>query len=72
MAVKALPGGVTVESFRLAEIRSSTTGDVTQNFFVVNVWTSEKDGWRCTDSYVSPVTGQATAQPAPVKPTGKD
>lgn len=72
MAVKALPGGVAVESFRLAESRSATTGGVTKDFFVVNVWTSEQDGWRCTDSYVSPVTGPATAQPAPAKPTGKN
>ena len=72
MAVKALPGGVAVESFRLAESRSATTGGVTKDFFVVNVWTSDKDGWRCTDSYVSPATEQATAQSAPAKPTGKD
>jgi ketosteroid isomerase-like protein len=72
MAVKALPGGGAVESFRLTETMSQSTGDITQHFFVVNVWTSEKDGWRCTDSYVSPVAEQAAAQTAPDKSNGKD
>jgi len=56
----------------VAETLSARTGDITKDFFVVNVWTNEKDGWRCTDSYVSPVAGQAATQTGPHKPTGKD
>jgi ketosteroid isomerase-like protein len=70
LAVKSPRDGIAIESFRLETTTSRKGSDVTENFFVVNLWVSDKDSWRCTDSYVSPVT--ASASTAPTKPTGKN
>jgi len=70
MAVKSPRDGVAIESFRLETTTSRNGSDVTQQFFVVNLWISEKDSWLCTDSYVSPV--KSALPTGPVKPTGKD
>ena len=70
MAVKSPRDGVAVESFRLVTTTSVDGEDVTQQFFVVNLWVSEKDSWRCTDSYLSRVAAGPTS--APTMPTGKD
>jgi len=70
LAVKSPRDGIAIESFRLETATSRGGSDVTQRFFVVNLWTSDKDSWRCTDSYISPVT---TPPPtASAKPTGKE
>lgn len=69
MAVRSPRDGVAVESFRLETKTSRNGRDVTQQFFVVNLWVSDKDTWRCTDSYVSPMA--AALPTAPGKPTGK-
>ena len=70
MAVKSPRDGVAIESFRLETTTSRNGSEVTQQFFVVNLWISDKDAWSCTDSYVSPV--QAAPKTAPAKPTGKE
>lgn len=70
MAVKSPRDGIAVASFRLETTTARNGSDVTQQFFVVNLWVSDKDSWLCTDSYVSPV--QAAPTTPPVKPAGKD
>lgn len=70
MAVKSPREGVAVESFRLETTTARNGSDVTRQYFIVNLWVSEKDAWRCTDSYVSPV--QAAPGPAATKPSGKN
>jgi ketosteroid isomerase-like protein len=72
MAVKALSDSVAVESFRVETTTSPNGKPSTQQYFVVNVWTNEKDGWRCTDSYVSPVSRQPSGNSGPVRPSGKE
>jgi hypothetical protein len=70
MAVKSPRDGVAIESFRLETTTSNKGKALARQFFVVNVWVSEKESWRCTDSYISPVT---TAPPVPpTRPTGKN
>jgi hypothetical protein len=69
MAVKSPRDGVAIESFRLDTTVSRNGSETTQQFFVVNLWVGDKDSWRCTDSYVSPVA--ASPPSAPAKPSGK-
>jgi len=72
MAVKALGDNVAVESFRVDLTASANGKPQTQQYFVVNVWTNDKDGWRCTDSYVSPVSAQPSVNRGAVRPNGKE
>ncbi len=71
MAVKALGDNVAVESFRVQTTTLFSGKPLTQEYFVVNLWTNEKNGWRCTDSYVSSVSRQPSVNGGPVRPSGK-
>jgi ketosteroid isomerase-like protein len=70
MAVKSPRDGVAIESFRLQTTTSKKGRDIVQRFFVVNLWVSEKESWRCTDSYISRV--MAAPPVPPTRPTGKN
>jgi ketosteroid isomerase-like protein len=72
MAVRSVRDDVAVESFVLEQSRLQNHHTVRENYFMVNVWTRAADGWRCTDTYSSPMTAVHPAGPNPVKPTGKN
>ena len=64
MAVRAVTETVAVESFLLEEEVLRAGKASAERYFVVNVWTKTGDGWRCTDTYISPVA----ITPEPVRP----
>jgi hypothetical protein len=53
IAVRAVSDNVSVVSFVLSQTFAGSGS--TENQFVVDVWTKDSGGWRCTDRYASAV-----------------
>jgi hypothetical protein len=76
LAVRAVTPEVSVASFVLSEIFDQGGKLRTEDHFVVDVWVKTGDGdtWKCTDRYMSAVTGlpPLVSPKKHVKPTGKE
>jgi len=76
LAVRAVTQEVSIASFVLHETFDQGGKPRTEDHFVVDVWvkTGDNDIWKCTDRYMSAVTGFAPrgGPKKPVQPTGKE
>jgi len=76
LAVRAVTPEVSVASFVLSETFDQGGKPQTEGHFVVDVWVKTGDGdtWKCTDRYMSAVTGLTplVSPKKPVRPTGKE
>ena len=76
LAVRAVSPEVSIASFVLSETFGQAGKPQTEDSFVVDVWVKngDDDTWKCTDRYVSAVTGGAHAAGLKkgVRPTGKE
>ena len=76
LAVRAVTPEVSVASFVLSETFDQGGKPRTEAHFVVDVWVKTGDGdtWKCTDRYMSVVTGLTplVGTKKHVKPTGKE
>ena len=75
MAVRPASPEISIASFVLSETLDRAGQPRTQNHFVVDVWTKsgERDNWRCTDRYISVVSGAThSGGKDDAKPTGRD
>jgi len=76
LAVRAVTPEVSIASFVLRETFDQGGKPQTEDHFVVDVWVKTGDGdtWKCTDRYMSTVTGLAPLMGTKkqVKPTGKE
>ena len=76
VAVRAVTPEVAVVSFVLSETFDQGGKPRTEDHFVVDVWVKTGDGdtWKCTDRYLSAVTGfpPLGSPKKQMKPTGKE
>jgi len=72
IAVRAVRDDVAVESFVVEETLLQNRRQITKRSFVVNLWSKDKNGWRCTDTYVSPVAAQPSPHSGLTTPSGKN
>lgn len=75
MAVRSASPEIAIASFVLSETLNRAGPPQTQNHFVVDVWAKggEGDNWRCTDRYVSVVSGaDHRGSKTGAKSTGKE
>lgn len=74
IAVRSVNPTVSVANFELTETFGQGDSAQTETYFVVDVWvnSSRGDNWKCSDRYISRVTGASQNVKGDVRPTGKD
>jgi ketosteroid isomerase-like protein len=66
MTARPVRDDIAIVSFELTELPGNQK--TAMHSFVVDVWSKQNARWRCTDRYVSKISGA----PKPARPTGKN